>query len=52
MVAFFWLGFFSIVPFALGWAIRIYVLDDDVPIRGQKPRFGHLTRAPKKDRSA
>jgi hypothetical protein len=38
------LGFCSFGIIALGWAIRIYVLGDDIPIRGEARRFGRLTR--------
>jgi hypothetical protein len=41
----FWSGFYAMVPFGLGWAIRIYILGEDgPPTRGTPPRFGTLSR--------
>ena len=35
--------------FGLSLAIRVYILNDDVPIRGEPMRFGQLTRASAND---
>ena len=40
----FWVGFSSWALFAIGWAIRVYVVGEDVPLRGKVPRPGRLTR--------
>jgi hypothetical protein len=39
-------GFYSIAIFAAGRAIRIYILDDDLPLRGARTRYGRLKRDP------
>jgi hypothetical protein len=45
----FWIfstGFYSVAIFAVGRAIRIYILDDPTPLRGSRPRYGRLKREP------
>jgi hypothetical protein len=37
-------GFYSSAIFGIGWAIRIYILGEDVPIQGEVQRPGRLTR--------
>jgi hypothetical protein len=36
-------GIYAAAIFAVGWAIRIYILDEDFPIRGT-PRYGRWKR--------
>ena len=40
------LGFYSLALFGTASAIRIYILDEDVPTRRHLKRFGRLTRKP------
>jgi len=49
MYRIFWLGMYSWALFGLSLAIRVYILNDDVPIRGEPMRFGQLTRASAND---
>jgi hypothetical protein len=35
--------------FGLSLAIRVYILDEDVPIRGERKQFGRLTRESRDD---
>lgn len=42
-------GFYSWTLFGVGWAIRIYILGEDVPIRGEAKRPGRLTRESRDD---
>ena len=37
-------GFYSWAFFGIGWAIRIYILGEGLPIRGQVTRPGRMTR--------
>jgi hypothetical protein len=49
MYGIFWLGMYSWALFGLSLAIRVYILDEHVPIRGEPQRFGRLTRTPPDD---
>jgi hypothetical protein len=44
-------GFYSWALFGVSWAIRIYILGDDAPLRGGSPRLGRLTRGSPPDDS-
>ena len=49
MTRIFFTGFSSWMLFGVGWAIRIYILNEDMPIRGTAPGPGRLTREPAPD---
>jgi hypothetical protein len=49
MYRIFAIGFYSWTLFGLGWAIRIYILGEDIPLRGEAKRLGRLTRESRDD---